>query len=118
VENIWLSLQQRKPDDFVIGTGKSHSIREFLEEAFSYAKLSYKKYVKKDARYLRPTETAGLMADSSKAKRVLGWRPKISFRELVMIMVDADMRTAGLDPIGEGDKILKEKFSDRWWKKD
>lgn len=118
VENIWRMLQAKNPDDFVIGTGKSNSIREFVEEAFSYAKLPFKKYVKIDERYMRPTETAELIADSSKAKRILGWNPKITFKDLVKIMIDADMRVIGLKPIGMGDRILKEKFPNKWWKKD
>jgi GDPmannose 4,6-dehydratase len=118
VEMMWRMLQAKKPDDFVIGTGKSNSVKEFVEEAFSYVGLNWKKYVKIDPNYLRPTETAELLANPSKARKMLGWRPKVVFKDLVKIMVDADMRAAGLSPIGEGDKILREKFPHRWWKKD
>ncbi|MCS7232287.1 MAG: GDP-mannose 4,6-dehydratase [Elusimicrobiota bacterium] len=118
VEAMWKILQQEKPDDFVIGTGETHSVREFVEEAFNYVGLDWKKYVKIDPRYFRPTEVEVLIADATKAKKVLGWQAKITFKDLVKIMVDADMRKLGLTPIGEGDKILKEKFPNRWWLKD
>lgn len=118
VEGMHKILQQDKPDDFVLGTGEAHSVREFVQAAFSYAGLDWKKYVSIDKRYFRPTEVKILKADSAKAKRVLGWKPKISFSDLVKIMVDADMRRLGLKPIGEGDKILKLKFPNKWWKVD
>ncbi|MCK4306997.1 GDP-mannose 4,6-dehydratase [candidate division WOR-3 bacterium] len=117
-EFMYKMLQNSKPDDFVIGTGETHSIKEFVEEAFSYIGLDWRKYVKIDPRYLRPTEVEELVADSRKAKKILGWEPNIRFKELVKIMVDTDMRKMGLTPIGEGDKILKEKFPQRWWKVD
>ncbi|MCS7228017.1 MAG: GDP-mannose 4,6-dehydratase [Endomicrobia bacterium] len=118
VEAMWKILQQEKPDDFVIGTGEAHSVKEFVEEAFRYVGLDWRKYVKIDSRYFRPTEVEVLIADATKAKKVLGWSPKITFKDLVKIMVDADMRKLGLKPIGEGDKILKEKFPNRWWQGD
>ena len=118
VEGMWKILQQKKPDDFILGTGQSHSVREFVQAAFSYAGLNWKKYVLIDKRYFRPTEVKILKADPSKAKRTLGWEPKVTFDELVKIMVDADMRLAGLKPIGAGDRILKAKFPNRWWKAD
>jgi len=118
VEMMWKMLQRDEPDDFVIGVGESHSIREFLEEAFSYAGLDWREYVKIDPRYFRPTEVEALRADSSKAREALGWEPKVSFRDLVRIMVDADMRRMGLEPVGEGDRVLMEKFPNRWWKVD
>ncbi len=111
-------LQNDKPEDLVIGTGEAHSVKEFVEEAFSYTGLNWEKYAKIDPRYFRPTEVEGLVADSTRAKENFAWQPKIKFKELVRIMVDADMRKAGLKPIGEGDKILKEKFPHRWWKVD
>ncbi len=111
-------LQNDKAEDFVLGIGQSHSVQEFVEETFSYAGLDWEKYVKIDPRYCRPTEVQELVADPAKAKRELGWQPKIRFKELVRIMVDSDMRKAGLKSIGEGDKILKETFPDRWWKVD
>jgi GDPmannose 4,6-dehydratase len=113
IEAMWLMLQQEEPSDYVIGTGETHSVREFLLEAFAYVGLDWEKYVEIDSRYFRPTEADVLLADSSKARRQLGWQPKVSFRELVRIMVDADMRDAGLEPVGEGRKILETKF-DSW----
>ncbi len=118
VESMYRILQHNKPEDFVVGTGEAHSVKEFVKEAFSYAGLDWEKCTKTDSRYLRPTEVKGLVADSTKAKKTLGWQPKIKFRELVRIMVDADLRKIGLAPPGEGDKIVKEKFPDRWWKVD
>jgi len=118
VEAMWEILQQETPDDFVIGTGQSHSVKEFVQEAFSYAGLDWQKFVKIDQRYFRPTETEELLADCKKAKAKLSWNPKVNFVDLVRIMVDADMRAFGLKPIGEGDKIIKEKFPGRWWKVD
>lgn len=115
IEIMWKTLQQDNPNDFVIGTGQSHSVKEFVKKAFSYAGLDYKKYVKIDPHYYRPLEPENLVADSTKARQKLGWQPKITFLDLVKIMVDADMRTIGLKPIAEGDKILKEKFPKRWW---
>ncbi len=111
VESMWLMLQQDKPGDYVVGTGDAHSVEEFLMEAFSYGNLDWGKYVEIDPRYFRPTEVEFLLADAAKAKEVLAWEPKIAFRELVRIMVDADMEVAGLKPIGEGKAILKKKFS-------
>ena len=109
VEAMWMMLQQDEPDDYVIGTGETHSVKEFLEEVFKYAGLDWKEYVEIDPRYFRPTEVELLLADASKAKRVLGWEPRISFKELVKIMVDSDLELTGLDSPGEGKKVLKEK---------
>ncbi len=92
VEAMWLMLQQPKADDFVIATGETHSVREFLQEAFDHAKLDWKKYVVIDKRYLRPTEVDLLLGDSSKARRVLKWKPKVNFKQLVRMMVDSDMQ--------------------------
>ncbi|HSW78713.1 MAG TPA: GDP-mannose 4,6-dehydratase [Candidatus Babeliales bacterium] len=105
VEAMWLMLQQDKPEDYVIATGETHSVKEFLHEAFDYADLNWKKYVEFDARYIRPTEVDLLLGDSSKAKKKLGWQPKTSFKELVKIMVDAD--------IAELDKRLSGKVQVR-----
>ncbi|MCW4024567.1 MAG: GDP-mannose 4,6-dehydratase [Candidatus Bathyarchaeota archaeon] len=118
VEVMWKILQMDKPDDFVVGTGEQHSVQEFVEEAFSYAGMNWDKYVKVDQKYYRPTETEDLAADSRKIRKVLGWKPKIQFKDLIKVMVDADMRKVGLTPIGEGDEILNKKFPDRWWKVD
>ncbi len=115
VEAMWLILQQDQPDDYVIGSGQSYSVKEFLEEAFSYAGLDWKGYIEIDPRYFRPTEVESLQADITKARERLGWAPKVGFKELVRIMVDADMAHEGLTSIGEGEKILKERNID-WMK--
>lgn len=92
MEAAWLMMQQPKPDDYVIGTGESHSVQEFLEIAFQEAGLGdYKKYVEIDPRYYRPTEVNNLIADAKKAKRILGWKPKVKFKDLVKLMVKADI---------------------------
>ena len=91
VEAMWLMLQQEKPDDYVIATNETHSIREFLDVAFEHAGLDWKKYVEIDPRYYRPAEVELLIGDYSKAKRQLGWEPKTKFRELAKLMVDADI---------------------------
>ncbi len=118
VEVIWEILQQDKGDDFVLGTGKASTVKQFMEEAFSYAGLDWKEYVKIDKRYFRPTEVESLISDTTKINKKLNWKPKIIFSDLVKIMIDADMRAAGLAPIGQGDEILKNKFPNRWWKTD
>ncbi|HOI76286.1 MAG TPA: GDP-mannose 4,6-dehydratase [Methanofastidiosum sp.] len=118
VEAMWTILQQKEPEDFVIGTGETHSVREFVNEVFSYAGLDPEKHVKIDQRYYRPTEVEVLIADASKANKKLKWKPKVKFSELAKIMVDSDMRKAGLEPIGEGDKILQKLFLDKWWNGD
>jgi GDPmannose 4,6-dehydratase len=91
VRAMWLMLQQERPDDFVIATGETHSVREFLEVAFAHVGLDYQKYVEIDPKYFRPTEVDLLVGDASKARRVLGWSPQTKFAELVQIMVDADV---------------------------
>ncbi len=119
VEAMWLMFQQSKPDDYVIATGETHSVREFLEEAFKYVGLGdWRSYVEIDPRYFRPAEVEILVGDASKAREKLGWQPKIKFKELARIMIDGDFKELGLIPPGEGDKILKEKFPNRWWKID
>jgi GDPmannose 4,6-dehydratase len=118
VECMWRILQQEKPDDFVIGTGETHSVREFLHEAFAYAGLDTEKHVKIDPKYFRPTEVDVLIANPKKSEKILGWKPAIKFGDLVKIMVDADMKAAGLEPIGDADTILLSKFPDRWWNAD
>jgi len=92
VEAMWLMLQQDKPDDYVIATGETHSVQEFVEEAFKLVGLDWQKYVKFDKRYLRPAEVDVLKGDASKAHKKLGWKPKTTFKELVKIMVDADIK--------------------------
>jgi len=94
VEAMWMMLQQSKPDDYVIGTGESHSVKEFVESAFSHAGLgNWQKYVEIDPRYYRPTEVEHLIADTSKAKKELGWEAKTKFDDLVKIMVEADLKS-------------------------
>jgi GDPmannose 4,6-dehydratase len=91
VEAMWMMLQHDKPDDYVIATGETHSVREFLDEAFGHLDLDWKKYVEIDPRYFRPTEVDLLLGDASKAKKILGWKPRVLFKDLVRLMVDADM---------------------------
>jgi GDPmannose 4,6-dehydratase len=102
VETMWLMLQQDKPDDYVVATGESHSVREFVKEVFDYLDLDWQKYVEIDSRYFRPTEVDYLQGDASKARKVLKWKPRVTFGELVRMMVDADMK------IAEREKIVKE----------
>ena len=118
VEAMWKMLQQKRPDDYVLGTGETHSVRDFLDAAFSYAVIDPKKHVKIDKRYFRPTEVDFLVADPTKARKELGLDLKVRFDDLVKIMVDADMRAAGLQPLGQGDRLLMEKFPRRWWSAD
>ena len=91
VEAMWLMLQQDHPDNYVIGTGETHTVREFCEIAFSHAGLDYKKYVVQDEKFYRPAEVDLLVSDPSKARNALKWEPSVSFKELVTMMVDADM---------------------------
>ena len=91
VQAMWMMLQQPSPDNYVVATGETHSIREMCEEAFGYLELDWQEYVKQDPRFMRPAEVDLLVGDASKARRVLGWEPQVSFRELVRRMVDADM---------------------------
>lgn len=140
VEMMWLMLQQDAPDDYVVGTGESHSVKEFVDRAFSYVgiELTWKGdgigekgiiasltshptlpqshhlcpgdvIVEIDPRYFRPTEVDFLQADISKAKEKLGWKPRVTFSDLVKIMVDYDLKMAGIEPVGEGISICIEK---------
>jgi len=94
VAAMWLMLRQDEPDDYVVATGQTHSVREFLNLAFDRIELDWKKYVEVDTRYLRPAEIDVLQGDASKARRVLGWKPQVSFEELVAMMIDADWKLA------------------------
>jgi GDPmannose 4,6-dehydratase len=94
VEAMWLMLQQDKPDDYVVATGETHSVREFAERVFEKLDLEMDRYVLTDPRYFRPTEVDVLLGDASKAKKQLGWRPRISFEQLIDMMIDADMEMA------------------------
>ena len=138
VEMMWLMLQQSRAEDYVVGTGKSHSVREFVEKAFQYAGVGIKwkgkginekgiirsltstsastltlrvgdTLIEIDPKYFRPTEVDFLKADISKARKKLGWEPRTTFDELVKIMVDYDMKLTGLEPIGEGIKVCEKK---------
>ena len=106
VEAMWLILQQDEPGDYVIGTGQCHSVRDFLNEAFAYVGLDPQEHVRTDPRYFRPTEVDLLIADATKARNALGWAPRVTFKELVRIMVDADMEAQGLEAPGEGKAVL------------
>ena len=110
VEAMWLMLQQETADDYVIGTGESHSVREFVQEAFGYAGLDWEEHVEVDQRYFRPTEVSHLRADPGKALSRLGWQAKLSFSELVRVMVDADLEAIGLPAPGDGAAAVREKF--------
>ncbi|MBQ41127.1 MAG: GDP-mannose 4,6-dehydratase [Gemmatimonadetes bacterium] len=94
VESMWLMLQQDRPDDFVVATGETHSVREFLAEAFGCADLNWEEFVEIDPRYLRPTEVDHLHGDPTRARETLGWQHRVSFRELTRMMVDHDMELA------------------------
>ncbi len=113
VEAMWLMLQQDEPDDYVIATGKSHTVREFLELAFDYVKLDWKKYVEIDPKYFRPVEVELLLGDPSKAKRNLGWQPNTDLKDLVMLMVDADMEIVG-EKINGSKKQRQEISADQF----
>jgi len=91
VNAMWNMLQQETPGDYVIGTGETHSVREFCEEAFGHVGLDYKEFVVQDPRFYRPAEVDLLVSDPTKARQVLGWEPRVSFKELVKMMVDADL---------------------------
>ena len=101
VEAMWLMLQQDKPDDYVVATNETHSVREFLEQAFAHAGLDWKKHVEIDPRYYRPAEVDVLIGDYSKARRQLGWEPKTKFIDLVKLMVDSDIELLGRHRRGE-----------------
>jgi GDPmannose 4,6-dehydratase len=103
VEAMWLMLQQKHADDYVVATGESHSVREFVAEVFGYLDLGWEKYVEIDQRYLRPSEVDHLEGDPSKAKKILGWEPKVTFKELARMMTEADMK------IAEREKLIEER---------
>ena len=136
VEAMWLMLKQDKPEDYVVGTGESHPVREFVEKAFNYAGVEIewkgtgteekgivksidKKWqgiikegqtlIEIDPKYFRPTEVEHLQSEITKARKKLGWQPRTTFQELVMIMVDYDMKAVGLEPVGRGIETCKEK---------
>jgi GDPmannose 4,6-dehydratase len=99
VEAMWLILQQDAPDDYVVATGETHSVREFLTEVFSYLDLDWKEYVEIDPHYYRPTEVDLLVGDASKARKQLGWEPKVDFKGLVKLMCDEDIKIANQEKL-------------------
>lgn len=107
VRAMWLMLQQEQPDDYVVATGKTYSVREFLEVAFKYVNLDWQDYVKFDPRYLRPAEVDLLIGDSTRTQQKLGWKPSVSFEELVALMVEADLSAIGIPSPNGGE-------SQRW----
>lgn len=113
VAAMWKMLQCDAPMDLVIGTGEAHSVREFLDAAFGYVNLDWKEYVQIDPRYFRPNEVDYLLADPTLARKTLNWEPRVFFKDLVKIMVDADMEKLGLQSPGEGRDIL-EKNHGKW----
>jgi GDPmannose 4,6-dehydratase len=110
---MWKMVQFDQPDDFVIGTGEAHSVSEFLDEAFGYLNLDWHDCVRIDPRYFRPTEVNHLRADPSHARKTLGWEPRVFFKDLVRIMVDADLELIGLESPGEGKRLLAERHG-KW----
>ncbi|MEH2060396.1 MAG: GDP-mannose 4,6-dehydratase [Nostoc sp.] len=106
VKAMWLMLQKEQPDDYVIATGETHSVREFLQLAFSYVNLNWQDYVEFDERYLRPSEVELLIGDSTKAQQKLDWKPSITFEQLVSLMVEADLQALGhTSPNGNGSQF-------------
>jgi GDPmannose 4,6-dehydratase len=98
VEAMWRILQQDKPGDYVVATGQTHSVREFCEEAFGCVGLDWKDFVRQDAKYFRPAEVDVLLGDAGKARRELGWKPNVTFKDIVKLMVEADLEAAGQHP--------------------
>jgi GDPmannose 4,6-dehydratase len=92
VQAMWRMLQQEKPEDFVIGTGETHSVREFVDMAFKYVGLNYEDYVVQDPHFLRPSEVDVLVSDPTNARQKIGWEPKVKFQGLVEMMVEADLK--------------------------
>ena len=103
VEAMWLMLQQDEPGDYVVATGESHTVREFLDKVFSLLDLDWREYVEIDPRYFRPTEVHTLRGDASKARRVLKWEPRVSFDELVKMMVEHDLELARREAVLKAD---------------
>jgi GDPmannose 4,6-dehydratase len=99
VRAMWLMLQQDQPDDYVVATGETYSIRQFLDVAFNHVNMKWQDYVEFDERYLRPAEVELLIGDPAKAKQQLGWEPSITFEQLVTLMVEADLKGLGLIPL-------------------
>lgn len=109
VQAMWLMLQQDQPDDYVIATGETHSVREFLDLAFGYVNLNWQDYVEFDQRYLRPAEVELLLGDPTKARQKLGWQPSVTFEELVQLMVEADLQLHGQpSPNGDSANVVQD----------
>lgn len=109
VRAMWLMLQQPQPDDYVIATNETHTVREFLELAFGYVNLDWQDYVEFDERYLRPAEVELLWGDSTKARQKLGWEPSVTFEQLVGLMVEADLKVLGhTSPNGNGSQVVQD----------
>ena len=111
VKAMWLMLQQEKPDDFVIATGESHSVKELMVEAFGYANLDWRRHVVIDPKYFRPTEVDFLQGDATKAEKKLGWRPEIRFKDLVKMMVDADIKE--LNDMKHSKDVIRKLSNDK-----
>lgn len=118
VEGMWRMMQMEYPDDYVLGTGTTHNVKEFLGAAMDYTGLDLSLVLKSEDEMFRPSDVRILKAGAEKAQIMLKWKPKILFNGLVKIMIDADMREAGLKPIGEGDEMLHKCFPNRYWGKD
>lgn len=114
VEAMWLMLQAGEADDYVIATGESHSVREFLDETFGYLDLDWKRHIETDPRYFRPAEVDILVGDASKARSVLGWEPKVNFKQLVRLMVDHDLELARQESLTQKVKGLSPSGKARW----
>jgi GDPmannose 4,6-dehydratase len=114
VEAMWLMLQAGEADDYVIATGETHSVKEFLDEAFGYLDLDWKSHVETDPRYFRPAEVDILLGDASKARSVLGWEPKVNFQQLVRLMVDYDLELARQESVTQKVKGLSSPGKARW----
>jgi GDPmannose 4,6-dehydratase len=105
VEAMYLMMRHKEPDDFVIATGETHSVQEFAEEAFNLVGLNWKQYIAIDPRYFRPAEADVLLGDASKAKKIIGWKPRVKFKDLARIMLEADLKEAGFNP----ENIIRKK---------
>jgi GDPmannose 4,6-dehydratase len=111
---MWMMLNADRADDYVIATGETHSVREFIEKAFGYLDLDWQKYVEIDARYFRPAEVDLLLGDAGKARRELGWKPKVTFDELVRLMVDHDLNLAQHEAESRETKTLSTANKGGW----
>jgi GDPmannose 4,6-dehydratase len=114
VEAMWLMMQAEEPDDYVVATGETHSVREFLDETFGHLDLDWKKYVEIDPRYYRPAEVDLLLGDATKARTILGWEPKVDFKSLVKLMVDHDLVLARREQLTAQHEGTAEKAASRW----